>query len=297
MFPGPLRAFHEAVQAGSIRKASEKLGLAPSSVSRQIAILEHLMGAALFNRSLGGVELTHAGALVAEYAKATVLDFDTLRTDLDELKGSRGLIRVALVESVVSSGPVRAAAKFREAFSAVSFELRVLPARQVIEAVQEKQCEIGITFCAEPGPDIIHEAKLAEPLLLVVSQGHPLAGETSMTMEDLDGLPLALPDRDFGVRRLLERASQSRNVTLTPVVSSNSFEVLRAFAASGAGATILPRRAVQPHAAALGLASVPLAHPELGQATLDLIRLKQWRLPRVARLYLDMLRRTLEEES
>jgi DNA-binding transcriptional LysR family regulator len=72
MFPGPLRAFHEAVQAGSIRKASEKLGLAPSSVSRQIAILEHLMGTALFNRSLGGVELTHAGALVAEYAKATV---------------------------------------------------------------------------------------------------------------------------------------------------------------------------------------------------------------------------------
>lgn len=294
MFPDPLRAFHEAVQAGSIRKASDKLGLAPSSVSRQIAILEHLMGTPLLSRSLGGVVLTHAGAMVAEYAKTTVLDFDTLRTDLDELKGSRGLIRVALVESVVSSGPVGAAAEFRTAFPAVSFEFRVLPARQVIEAVQEKQCEIGITFCAEPGPDIVHEAKLAEPLMLVVAQGHPLADERLLTVADLEGLPMALPDRDFGVRRLIEHATRSVGVELAPVVSSNSFEVLRAFAASGAGATILPRRAVAPHAAAAGLASIQLDHPNLQESTLDVIRLKQWRLPRIARLYLDQLRRTLE---
>src|SRR6202044_3357734 len=122
MFPGPLRAFHEAVQAGSIRKASERLGLAPSSVSRQIAVLEALMGTSLFNRSLGGVVLTHAGALVAEYAQSAVMDFDTLRLDLDDLKGSRGLIRVAMVESIASDGPVKAASAFRKTFKGVAFE-------------------------------------------------------------------------------------------------------------------------------------------------------------------------------
>lgn len=296
MFPGPIRAFHETVQAGSIRKASEKLGLAPSSVSRQIAVLEHMMGTALFSRSLGGVELTHAGALVADYAKSTVLDFDTLRIDLDDLKGSRGLIRVAMVESVVSSGPVKVATEFRKDFDAVSFEFRVMPARQVLEAVQEKQCEIGITFCADPGSDIVREARIAEPLLLVVAEHHPLASTASVTLDQLAGLPLALPDRDFAVRRLIERAMQSSGLDLTPVLSSNSFEVLRSFAASGSGAAVLPRRAVMPHASGLGLVGIPIDNEDVGHATLDLIRLKQWRLPRVARLYLDQLRRTLEAQ-
>jgi DNA-binding transcriptional LysR family regulator len=47
---GPLRAFVETVRAGSIRKASEVLRVAPSSVSRHIAILENEMGTALFIR-------------------------------------------------------------------------------------------------------------------------------------------------------------------------------------------------------------------------------------------------------
>src|SRR4051794_32623335 len=36
MFHGSLRAFDETARAGSIRKASEALGVAPSSVSRHI---------------------------------------------------------------------------------------------------------------------------------------------------------------------------------------------------------------------------------------------------------------------
>jgi DNA-binding transcriptional LysR family regulator len=296
MFPGPLRAFHEAVQAGSIRKASEKLGLAPSSVSRQIAMLEHIMGASLFNRSLAGVELTHAGLLVADYARSTVLDFDTLRTDLHELRGGRGLIRVALVESVVFSGPVRAATVLRETLDAVSFEFRVMPARQVIEAVQEEECEIGITFCAEPAANILNEIKLAEPLMLAISSGHPLTERKTVTIGDLAGLPLALPGHDFGVRRLFDRAARSEGLEFEPVIASNSFEVLRGYAASGGGGAVLPRRAIQPHAAMLGLSMIPVRHPELEHATLDLIRLKKWRLPRVVRLYLNLLHSALLQE-
>jgi DNA-binding transcriptional LysR family regulator len=294
MFPSPLRAFHEAVQAGSIRKASERLGLAPSSVSRQIAVLETLMGTSLFNRSLGGVVLTHAGSLVAEYAQSAVMDFDTLRLDLDDLKGSRGLIRVAMVESIASGGPVKAAAAFRKAFSGVAFEFTVMPATAVIESVTNKMTDIGISFCAEPTADIVHEAAIVEPLMLVFHVDHPLASAKFLTLADLDGVDLALPDQKFGVRRLLDRTGRRLGVTITPVMVSNSFDALRDFARSGGGATILPLRAVRTSGAD-ALAAVPLDHPELSNTTLDLIRLKAWRMPRITRLYLEELRKTLAE--
>ncbi len=73
MFSGSLRAFDETVRTGSIRKASEALGIAPSSVSRQIAILETQIGTTLFHRRAGGLEITHAGQLVADYARSVLM--------------------------------------------------------------------------------------------------------------------------------------------------------------------------------------------------------------------------------
>src|ERR1700757_3505003 len=98
MFPGALRFFYEVSQTGSIRKASESLGVAPSSVSRQIAVLERQLGTRLFARSSEGVELTHAGKMVADFARVVLLDYDALRADLDDLRGvRRALVRVVVV--------------------------------------------------------------------------------------------------------------------------------------------------------------------------------------------------------
>ncbi len=66
MFPGELRAFHVVAQTGSIRKASEALDVAPSSVSRKIALIEHQIGTTLLERTAAGVVLTHAGRMVVE---------------------------------------------------------------------------------------------------------------------------------------------------------------------------------------------------------------------------------------
>ena len=83
MFSGSLRAFDETVRAGSIRKASEILGVAPSSVSRHIAMLEREIGTALFDRRSRGVVLTFAGRMVADYARSVLVPwhrgFDSLR--------------------------------------------------------------------------------------------------------------------------------------------------------------------------------------------------------------------------
>ena len=294
MFPGPLRAFHESVQAGSIRKAAERLGQAPSSVSRQIIILERLMGTALFSRSSDGITLTHAGLLVAEYAQSAVMDFDSLRLDLNDLKGNRGLIRVAMVESIISGGPVTAASKFQEAFAGVSFEFQVMPATEVVEAVIAKTADVGISFCTERRAEIVHEATIIEPLMLVVHKDHPLAAAQSLSLTALASVDLALPDRKFGVRRLLDQVGQKLGVTLSPAMTTNSFEALRSYARSGRGATILPSRAVGAGVAAATLTTIPLDHPELRETTLDLIRLKAWRLPRIVRLYLEALRTNLE---
>src|SRR5258707_2424120 len=225
MFSGSLRAFDETVRTGSIRKASEVLGVAPSSISRQIAILETQIGTRLFDRRGGRLEITHAGQLVADYARTVLVDYDTLRSDLDDIRGVQGrLLKLAVVESVAHYGPISALTRFRESFPTVSFEVRLMPAPQIVDAVRKGQYDIGVAFCAEPAHDILTLASVAEPIVFVVRADHPLAAAPRVELEEIVEFPLALPGTDFGVRQILDRASATAGLRLTPVLSSNVFE-------------------------------------------------------------------------
>ena len=297
MFPSELRAFHAVAQSGSIRKASELLEIAPSSVSRKVALLEHHIGTTLLDRTSGGVKLTHAGSLVAEYARTVILDYDSLRADLNDWRGSRRkLIRVEAVESIVSGGLLEAVAAFRTKYDAVSFRLTVVPAPQVVEDVRRGECDLGVTFCCPPQPDIVKVASIPEPIVLVVPNDHPLAGVKSVTLNDLEGSSLALPDVTFGVRRILDRAAQEAGLaaTLNPALSSNMFEALREFVRCGAGIAILPYRAVMRESARKTLKVIPIDHPALREATIDVITLRKHHPARIVANFIDQLTQTLD---
>lgn len=287
---GPLRAFVETVRAGSIRKASEVLRVAPSSVSRHIAILENEMGTALFIRRAGGVELTHAGRLVAEYAESVLVNYDTLRTDLNDMRGTqRRLLRLTLVESVASYGPINAVSKFFAKYPTVSFNVRLLPAPRVTEAVIQGQCDIGVSFCSQPDPQLITLTRIPEPIVLVVPPDHPLASDSEVQLADVKAMPLALPDVDFGIRQIIDRASAERGIRLTPVLTSNVFGTLRDFVRGGSGVAILPSRAVALDVQAGNLKSIPLLDPIFSDATIDVLVLRKRRLPRIVKLFVDIL--------
>jgi DNA-binding transcriptional LysR family regulator len=293
MFPDPLRAFQRVVQAGSIRKASEQLSVAPSSVSRQVAILERQMGTALFRRSVGGLTLTHAGQLVAEYADGVIGGFDALRTDLNDLRGSARLVTIAMVESVASQGPTQAMMAFRETFANVSFDLNIIPAPMVIEAVRSQQCDIGIGFNMKLDPLIVRVAQIPEPVMAIMPAGHPLADRESLVLSDISAEPIALPHRDFGFRQMFDRICADEQLAIRAVLQTNCFESLREFAISGAGVTILPRRAAWRYWNSGAIAMVPLAHDAFSESTLDLMMLKQQRIPRVTRLFARCLEENL----
>jgi DNA-binding transcriptional LysR family regulator len=294
MFHGSLRAFDETVRAGSIRKAGEVLGVAPSSVSRHIAILERQMGTMLFVRRAGGVELTHAGTLVAEFVRKLLVDYDSLRTDLDDLRGvQRRLVRLAAVESIAASAPMSAVHKFHARYPAISFNIRLMPSPAVAQSVREGQCEIGLAYCVASDSEIVTLARIPEPLMLAVRADHPLAGRRDLRLEEISNIPIALPDHDFGVRQIVDAAAGALGVRLEPILSTNDFEVLRSFVQWGAGAALLPMRAIFRRSEKREIIAVPLAEPSFNTATIDLIVLRKRRLPRVLQAFVEALTREI----
>lgn len=298
MFPGPLRAFYEAVRGGSIRKASEALNQAPSSISRQIGILERQMGTALFDRTATGVTLTRSGELIADYARAALLGFDSLRADIADVKGvGQHLIKLTTVEGIVSEGAIAAIIAFRAKYPRVSFQLKILPAPRVIDVVRLGETDIGITFCGQPHVDIKTEIKIPDPIVAVAAPACAFSSVSSVSLSDLRTTALAMPETNFGIRQIVDRAAHAQGFALSPVVSTDSFEALRSFARRGAGVAVMARRSVRDDVASGRLKAIDIDEPTLRATTIDVITLKNRRLSVILKFFLRELKDVCEASA
>ncbi len=89
-----MRILVRVAEAGSFSAAARQLGVAPSSVSRQINDLEDDLGAVLFARTTRKLSLTEAGQLYYERVIGIIHDVDEARLALSELGAPSGILRV-----------------------------------------------------------------------------------------------------------------------------------------------------------------------------------------------------------
>jgi DNA-binding transcriptional LysR family regulator len=292
-----LRYFHDVCSSGSIRKTSDRLGISPSTISRQILILEREVGTELLQRSAAGVIPTAAGEHVAAYARMVVLDYDTLRSDLDDLKGSgRALIKIAAIESVIAAAPMDVIAAFQARHPQVSFRSLSLTASAVAEAVRSGACDIGITYGLAPDPELLVAAQVDQSLVLAVPPGHPLALEPVIQVEHLRDLPLAVHEADHGIRRILDRACRAKGFTVSPVLTSSSLEVLREFVRRGLGAAVMTLGGVESDARRGEMVAVPIHEPAFDGRLVLIVRQGR-RLSRIHRAFVDSLAEQLSRRA
>ncbi|MHC1685043.1 MAG: LysR family transcriptional regulator [Clostridiaceae bacterium] len=98
-----LNTFIAVYEDGSINKASNRLGYVQSTVSSQIANLENIIGKKLFEREQKGVILTTAGKEVLEYAYRFIDLEKDLRESIDYLDSINGVVKIAALESFLST--------------------------------------------------------------------------------------------------------------------------------------------------------------------------------------------------
>ena len=89
-----MRILVRVVESGSFSAAARRLGVAPSSVSRQINELEEDLGARLFARTTRKLNLTEAGQLYYERASNILIDVDEAKLALSQLGSPSGILRV-----------------------------------------------------------------------------------------------------------------------------------------------------------------------------------------------------------
>lgn len=91
-----MRVLARVVDAGSFSAAGRQLGMAPSSISRQINELEAELGARLFHRTTRKLSLTEAGQIYHVRAVRIITEVDEARLAVSELGSPTGILRVTM---------------------------------------------------------------------------------------------------------------------------------------------------------------------------------------------------------
>ena len=92
---GSMRLFLAVARVGSFSEAGRQLGLAPSSVSRQMSQLEDELGVRLFTRTTRNLTLTGAGELWLERAARVLAEVEEAREAVRDFDAApRGVLRI-----------------------------------------------------------------------------------------------------------------------------------------------------------------------------------------------------------
>ncbi|MGA1438252.1 MAG: LysR family transcriptional regulator substrate-binding protein, partial [Ilumatobacteraceae bacterium] len=92
-------------------------------------------------------------------------------------------------------------------------------------------------------PELVVEPLFAEDLFLLVRADHDLAGRDELSLGELARYPLLLPPKGAALRRVLDRAAASVDVTLRAQAEIDGVRLLASLAFDGYGAAIVPATA------------------------------------------------------
>ncbi len=172
----------------------------PLSVS--IRKLEEELHLKLFDRHPRGAVLTPAGELAWRLAQEIDDRAKALRTLAEDLgEGHRGQLSVAFVTSATFSLVPLVVPAFRRRFPTVELRLKEATTHDVLEGLRKGELDIGlIRTPIYDGEGVTLTPLSRETLMLAVSPGHPLAGSSSVRLEDLADEPFILFDRASNLR-------------------------------------------------------------------------------------------------
>jgi DNA-binding transcriptional LysR family regulator len=264
--------FFEAASLGSMRLASDKIGVAVSSISRQIALLEQRLGVQLLERGRRSIKLTEAGRLAYDFYKSQKADREALLNQIQELRQMKaGRVDLAVGEGFLGPSFTGLIEAFQRKYPGITVSLTTGTTAEIENAVVEDEAHLGLIFNTSAEPKIRTRASVAQPLMVVCTPDHPLAKLERLTLEDLARVDICLPPKGFRIRQILSRAEHERQTWLAPKLTSNSLQVLREMARSGAMVTLLPRVSVISDLQEGALVALHLLDTELEDTAISLV--------------------------
>ncbi|MBU9843892.1 LysR family transcriptional regulator [Rahnella ecdela] len=244
---------------GHLGRAAISLGITQPALTKCIQRLEKIYSAKLLLKAGRGIYLTEAGLLLCDRAQKIVHALEVTQRDMSSLAdGNAGYIRLGAAASAAEFMLPKLTGQLLHAAPSVQLEIKVGLNDLLQSALREKQLDIILGFLPENGEEFIAIPLLDDPVVLVASKDHPLAG-IHPTAEQLNQYSWLLPSRGVATRQWLEHRLLGAGYPLPRVqIEANTLASLRMVIAETHLLSFLSRRVLKEQQSAVALVEIPL---------------------------------------
>jgi DNA-binding transcriptional LysR family regulator len=244
-----LEALVAVAELGTFGRAAARLGFTQSAVSQQIAALEKLVDVALFDRPKGprAPELTPAGLLLLDHARAVLARLDAASQELDLLRlGDHGRLVIGTFQSVSAKLLPEVVGRLRQ--HRPELEIRLFEADDndaLSRGVHDGELDLAFLVDDAADPGLQKTLLTHDPYVLLTRAGDGPAGGVT-TMEALHGAAMIGQPEANVCQLLIDRALTANHVQPSWVFRSVDNGAVQAMVRSGMGQALVPYLACDP---------------------------------------------------
>jgi DNA-binding transcriptional LysR family regulator len=189
-----------AVDAASIGRAAEELGIAQPVLSRQLKDLEHVVGVELLERGRRGVRATAAGEIIVRDTRRAIEGIEAARQAANRaFRAAQGQVVVATISTPMGTHVVaNVLGDCARTVPELELDIVVVPSIDQRNALLSATVDVG--FCVTLGAPVDswleREHILDDPIdCVLISRDHPLAQRERVQLAELASLPFLFAAR------------------------------------------------------------------------------------------------------
>ncbi|QWF79219.1 LysR family transcriptional regulator [Amycolatopsis sp. CA-230715] len=243
-------------ETGNITRAAELLGVPQPTVSRRIAAMGELFGAPLTRPDGRGIQLTRAGALLADAATRAMTTVDTaVRQAREEISPSTGLVALGFLHLLGRSLVPGLISGFRAEHPGVRFSLVQGSRQDILDRLARGELDLVLVAPVPTGDGVEAVAVGEQQLYLTVPERHRLASRREVRMTELADESFVLLEHGYGLRQIIDGLCRDAGFTPRIAFEGQESDTVRGLVAAGLGVSLLPR--FEPGTPA-GVAEIPV---------------------------------------
>lgn len=237
-----LRAFLAVAQSLSFAQACERLHLSQPALSLAIKSLEESLGGQLLVRTTRSVALTPEGETLLPLARRLLADWDNAEEVMHQhFTLQLGKVSIAAMPSFAGNLLPAVLRTFRDRHPKVNVAVHDVINEQVLEMVRNRRVELGIALEPDSLDGLTFTPFYTDRFVAVLPADSPLAGESTITWEQLLEDHFITLQRPSAVRLLLEDQLASRHGRLPVAFESHQLVTVGRMVAEGLGVSAVPR--------------------------------------------------------
>lgn len=243
-------------------RAAEKCNVTQSTLSAGLKALERELDTRLVIREPRFMGLTPEGERVVEWAAQIIVDYESLKQDVEGLRdGLKGTLRLGVIPAAIP-----ALARLTAAFSAkhphVSVDVNSMTSVEIQSGLDKFELDAGLTYLDNEPLVNVRKCRLYEEKYVFVTSAHgPFAKLPSITWQDASNENLCLLNESMQNRRVLNNIARSAGLKLAPTVTTNSFLAVCSYVCSGVWSSIVPHTFSYLFSECKDLVSIDLVDP------------------------------------